>query len=111
MNDLNFMEWVTGGITATKEMSEDDRLSKISRAVCDKFNPNSSSDFNNYGPLPSVSQSKKYYWSFKTYPDYAILQSEGDYFRVSYDMDENGNVTDIGSLDPVDITWVSKGND
>jgi hypothetical protein len=84
----------------TKDISVDDQLQDLERKISVALNPNHES-----GYAQPASSSSEYYVR-GVYIDYAICGKDGKNYKVTYSVDENGDVT-VG--DPVEVkkdeTW------
>lgn len=98
-----FINFVIPQQVALKEMSLEERMTRINDEIQRQINPPSTNIFGLGAPSSNFVAT---YWVFKTYPDYAIVCKEGKYYRVGYTWE--GDKVNVGEPQPVELTWMPK---
>lgn len=96
MSDIAyFSAWVFHG----KEMSLDEKSSRVRDAVYQKINPG--------GMDKAVLASEPSCYVREVYPDFVIVTKGSEYFKVPYST-ENGEIKVSDSMIPVEQVWAEK---
>lgn len=96
MGDItDFAAWIVRG----KELSLDEKTSRVRDAVYQKINPG--------GMAKSESVSEPICYVREVYPDYVILTKGSQYFKLGYS-NENGEIKVSDVMIPVEQVWVEK---